>query len=104
MFGQRIRELRKRAGLTQTELAVRCGAIVEMQSIGAIERGERNCTLRTIETLTRALKCEPAELFLFRPQHVGRWLSAADARLADRWKAADNEQKQKIIRKLSELV
>lgn len=103
-FGRRVRELRKRAGLTQAELAQRCGRNIEMQRIGEIERGERNCTLQTVERLAHGLTCEPAELFLFSPQKVGRSLSVIDARLLDPWKAADDESKQKAIRILSELL
>lgn len=103
-FGLRVRELRKRAGLTQADLAARCGSTIEMQRIGEIERGERNCTLKTVEALAKALRCEPAELFLFRPVQVGRQLSVVDARLADRWKGANLEQKQRILRILSELL
>ncbi len=66
-FGRRVRELRRRAGLTQAELAARSGRNIEMQRIGEIERGESNCTLRTIERLAKGLRCEPAELLLFRP-------------------------------------
>lgn len=103
-FGRRLRELRKRAGMTQAELAGRCGRSVEMQRVGEIERGERNCTLQTVEKLAKGLKCEPAELFLFNPQKVGRALSVIDARLLDAWKAADDNGRQKAIRILSELL
>ncbi len=103
-FGARVPELRARAGLTQAELAERCGQGVEMQRIGEIERGEQNCTLKTVERLAKGLRCEPAELFLFRPQQVGRAMSVIDARLLDLWKAADQEKKQKAIRILSELL
>lgn len=103
-FGKRVRELRKRAGMTQAELAQRCGRSVEMQRIGEIERGERNCTLQTIDRLAKGLGCEPAELFLFNPQKVGRSLSVIDARLLDLWKPADDQGKQKAIRILSELL
>ena len=103
-FGCRVRDLRKRAGLTQAQLAERCGRNMEMQRIGEIERGERNCTLQSVERLAKGLKCEPAELFLFRPQKVGRALSVIDSRLLDLWKAADDETKQKAIRILSELL
>ena len=102
-FGRRVRDLRKRAGLTQAALAIRCGPI-EMQRIGEIERGERNCTLQTVERLARGLKCEPAELFLFRPAKVGRSLSVIDARLLDLWKSADEDTRVKAIRILSELL
>ncbi len=103
-FGARVRELRARAGFTQAELAKRCGQGVEMQRIGEIERGEQNCTLKTVERLAKGLSCEPAELFLFRPQQVGRAMSVLDARLLDLWKAADDEAKKKAIRILSELL
>ncbi len=103
-FGARVRELRTRAGLAQAELADRCGQGVEMQRIGETERGEQNCTLKTIQRLAKGLKCEPAELFLFSPQQVGRAMSVVDARLLDLWKAADDEGKKKAIRILSELL
>ena len=103
-FGSRLKELRKRAGLTQAELAARCGGSVEMQRIGEIERGERNCTLQTIDKLAIGLKCEPASLFLFRSQQIGRALSTMDARLLDKWKSADDRSKQKVIRILDELL
>ena len=103
-FGARVRELRARADLTQAELAERCGQGVEMQRIGEIERGEQNCTLKTIQRLAKGLRCEPAELFLFRPERVGRVMSVIDARILDLGKAADDEGKKKAIRILSELL
>lgn len=103
-FGCRVRELRMRLGLTQAQLADRCGRGVEMQRIGEIERGERNCTLQTVDRLAKGLNCEPAEFFLFRPQKTGKALSVLDARLVDLWKAADQETKSKIIRVLSEFL
>ena len=103
-FGQRGRELRKRAGLTQAELASRCGKTIEMQRVGEIERGERNCTLLTVNALARGLKVEPAELFLFKPAQVGKSMSLLDARLADMWKGADPKQKEKAVRILSEIL
>ena len=103
-FGKRVRELRKRAGLSQAKLADVCGDGFVAQSVGEIERGERNCTLQTIGRLAKALKCEPAELFLFDPKTVGKSLSLLDARIADLWKAADEQSKRKAIRILSELL
>ncbi len=103
-FGARVRELRNRAGLTQAELAQRCGRGVEMQRVGEIERGEQNCTLKTVHRLAKGLSCEPAELFLFSPQEVGDSMSILDARLVDLWRGADDPTKQKAIRILAELV
>ena len=103
-FGQRVRELRTRARLTQAKLAAKCGKAMEMQRIGEIERGERNCTLETVEKLAKGLKAEPAELFLFRPEQVGKALSLLDARLLDLWKGADERQRAKAVRILSEIL
>ena len=103
-LGQRLRELRKRTGLTQADLAARCGKNIEMQRIGEIERGERNATLQTIDRLAKALRIEPAELFLFRPQQVGRSLSMLDSRIVDLWKGADEKQKEKMVRVASEIL
>ena len=103
-FGRRVRELRSRHGLTQAQLATRCGTGMEMQRVGEIERGERNCTLQTVAKLAKGLDCEPAELFLFRPQAMGRALSQLDSRLVDLWKAADEEARAKAVRILSELL
>ena len=103
-FGSRVKELRNRAGLTQAKLAAKCGRYMEMQRIGEIERGERNCTLETIEKLAKGLKIEPAELFLFRPQQVGKSLSMLDSRIVDLWKGADEKQKEKAVRILSEIL
>lgn len=56
----RVRELRERLGLSQDELAHRAG--LHRTYIGAIERNERNITLRTLARLAIALKCRPADL------------------------------------------
>lgn len=103
-FGDRVRNLRKRAGLTQDQLAAKCGQGFVMQRIGEIERGQSNCTLQTVVRLSTALKCEPAELFLFKPKTVGKAMSLLDARLLDLWNAADERTKRKAIRILSELL
>lgn len=52
-FGQRVRGLRKQAGLSQEQFALRCG--LDRTYVGGIERGERNVALRNIATLARAL-------------------------------------------------
>jgi len=52
-FGQRVRTLRKKAGLSQETFADRCG--LDRTYVGGIERGERNIALRNIEVIARAL-------------------------------------------------
>lgn len=103
-FGARVRELRLRAGLKQRELAERCGKGFAMQRVGQIERGEMNCTLATIATLCRGLRCEPIELFLFPTTQSAEDLSLPNARLADLWRAADEPTRQKMLRVLAELL
>lgn len=52
-FGERVRELRKKAGLSQEQFAERCE--LDRTYIGGIERGERNVSLQNIAVLARAL-------------------------------------------------
>lgn len=59
-LGQKIRELRKKRGLTQVELAV----IVNISPVylGFIENARRLPSLKTLKKLARALKVKPSEL------------------------------------------
>jgi len=52
-FGNRIRELRLAAGLSQEELAHRCG--LHRTYIGGIERGERNVGLINVFAIAAVL-------------------------------------------------
>lgn len=67
-FGERLRQLRKAAGLTQEELAHRAG--MDYKYLGSVERGERNLTIDNIERIVRALGVEPYEPFLFALKDV----------------------------------
>ncbi|AGG05896.1 helix-turn-helix domain-containing protein [Dehalococcoides mccartyi] len=60
-FGERIRDLRKQAGVSQEELADRAG--VHRTYLGGIERGERNPSLKNIDAIARALKVSLSDLF-----------------------------------------
>lgn len=60
-FGERIRDIRKRMGLSQEELATK--ASVHRTYIGMIERGEKNITLTNISKIARALSTPIKELF-----------------------------------------
>jgi transcriptional regulator with XRE-family HTH domain len=59
-FGERMRELRAREGISQDGLAHASG--IHSTSIGRIERGGREPRLTTILRLARGLGVEPGEL------------------------------------------
>jgi transcriptional regulator with XRE-family HTH domain len=60
IFGDNMRDFRKRAGMSQEKLAEVCG--LHRTYIGAVERGERNISLINIVALAHALEIKPAEL------------------------------------------
>jgi transcriptional regulator with XRE-family HTH domain len=59
-FGDRVKAIRDRLGVTQEALAERAG--LHRTYVGSIERGERNLSLRNIVRLAGALGVDPAEL------------------------------------------
>lgn len=60
-FGARLRELRKKAELSQEELGFRAG--LHRTYIGSIERGEQNISVDNINKLARALKVSAKSFF-----------------------------------------
>ncbi len=58
--GLKIRNLRKERNLSQEDFADKCG--LHRTYIGAVERGERNITLKTLETIAEALDVMVGEL------------------------------------------
>lgn len=61
-FGKRVRDLRKKAGLSQEALADIAG--LDRTYISGIERGTRNVSLKNIEAIAVALRIELVELFV----------------------------------------
>jgi len=60
-LGKRIKDLRKKAGLSQEELAEK--AKLDLTSISEIESGLRNPSIKTINKIALALKHHLSELF-----------------------------------------
>lgn len=103
-FGRRVRDVRARRGLTQKELAERCGSGFAAQRVGQIERGETNVTLATIAALCRGLGCDPVELFLFDDAKASPPVKLPNRRLTDLWERSDDATKAKLLRVLRELL
>lgn len=61
-IGKRIQTVRERAGLTQEQLEEKTG--VNTKYISAIERGQKNVTVKTLEKMAKGLNIELYELFL----------------------------------------
>lgn len=60
VLASNVRRVRHRRGWSQEELSARCR--LHRTYIGAIERGERNITLKTLEHLAEALGVDPLDL------------------------------------------
>jgi len=60
-FGANLARARKRAGLSQEEVAVR--ASIHRTAVGMIERGERIAKADTVAKLAGALGVNPGEFF-----------------------------------------
>jgi transcriptional regulator with XRE-family HTH domain len=59
-FGRELRARREERGMSQEAFADRLG--FHRTYLGAIERGERNLTLRSVERIAAAIKVDPLEL------------------------------------------
>jgi transcriptional regulator with XRE-family HTH domain len=68
VHGQRLRQLREKAGLSQYKLALRAG--LQPATVGYLEREQgTNPQLATLESLAKALGCTVADL-LVEPEQV----------------------------------
>ncbi len=59
-FGQRVRDLRTSAEMTQEHLADASG--LHRTYVGSLERGERNVSVINLYVLARALAFQPGDL------------------------------------------
>jgi transcriptional regulator with XRE-family HTH domain len=60
VVGKRIREWRRRRGLTQDEFADKSG--LHRAHVGEIERGESNITLQTLKIVADTLRLKISDL------------------------------------------
>jgi transcriptional regulator with XRE-family HTH domain len=61
LLGKRIRDLRKQRGLSQEGLGWK--AELHFTYIGAVERGERNCSIITLKKIAKGLEIDIKDLF-----------------------------------------
>jgi transcriptional regulator with XRE-family HTH domain len=59
-FGRKVRAFRDKLGLSQEQLADKCG--MDRTYISGIERGLRNVSLKNIVLLSEALEIQPSQL------------------------------------------
>jgi transcriptional regulator with XRE-family HTH domain len=60
IFGEHLRAMRQRSGLSQEKLAELAG--LHRNYIGHLERGEKSASLHVLLKLSRAFEVEPIEL------------------------------------------
>jgi transcriptional regulator with XRE-family HTH domain len=60
VLGQRIREARKKRGLSQEDLALECD--IDRSYIGGVERGERNLSFKKLCAIAKVVGCDVARL------------------------------------------
>lgn len=61
--GQRMKELRKKQGLSQEEFAFKCE--LDRTYITSLERGKRNISLTNLEKIAKAFNMTLSEFFNF---------------------------------------
>jgi len=69
-FGKHIRDMRKKANLSQEDLALSAG--LDRSYIGGIERGERNVSLLNLKKLAIALGITMSELLNYELDSEGK--------------------------------
>lgn len=62
ILGKRIQSIREKKGLTQEQLEEKTG--VNTKYISAVERGQKNVTIKTLEKIAMGLDIELYQLFL----------------------------------------
>lgn len=90
----RLRELRKAAGLSQVQLAERTG--VSQSAISQIENDAIAMDTAWMRAFARELRCQPAD-FLADSDNPDR-LSADERALVDTYRAATPEQRELLLR------
>lgn len=96
-LGERIRALRKSAGLTQEQLAEKVN--VSVNFIGNAERGESAASVKTLRRIAKALGVSLKELFDFPDEDVSEIIDEMMALLKNReWEAEELRMMRNLVR------
>lgn len=94
LLGKRVRDLRKKKGLTQERLAEMAG--VDVKYLGGIERGTENPTIATLDKLAEALSVKIHQMLNFGHELQGeRLLRRRIVQILDR---CDEKELQTILK------
>lgn len=69
-FGLAVRAQRERQGISQEDLAYRCG--LHRTYVGSVERGERNISLQNIHLIAAAMEMTASELLRMAEEFQSR--------------------------------
>lgn len=94
-IGEKIRIIRKKAGLTQIEAAER--ASLSDRAYADIERGEANMRVETLLRICRALKVSPDEILTYADESFPIEFEQTVGRLFD----ASNKAKETAVKLIS---
>lgn len=100
-LGERIRTLRKNAGLTQEELAEK--ANVSVNFIGNAERGESAASVKTLRRIVKAVGVNLKELFDFPDEDVNEMKDEITALLNSKeWEIEELQLVRNLVRMMGE--
>jgi transcriptional regulator with XRE-family HTH domain len=93
LVGRKIRELRKRHKLTQTELAARIG--IQQSDLSRMEQGQYRVSLDTLFRILAEFEMSIAEFFGEVGQRAGT-ISSRDARVLQDFKSLDERGQRDV--------
>lgn len=98
-FGANLKLHRKKARVSQQELAAKAG--ISTIYYGRVERGERCPTLDTLFKLSDALGMHPSELIDFdQPTHE---ISPLITKMKDSYRSMDSDKREKFVALIEEM-
>lgn len=94
LVGRKIRDLRKRHKLTQTELAARIG--IQQSDLSRMEQGQYRVSLDTLFKILAEFEMGIAEFFGEIGQRTGGGINPRDARVLQDFKSLDERGQREV--------